>query len=119
MLITIFMSFYNKSINYMNKSKNNKSQKNRSKKLKCVLEKNDITYSCMSELANIWKKEFNGKYKITKYKVYFKLNNNTAILDIDKDTSLTRIIYNDKHISVNLENNPYKVLQKIKRLLIV
>ncbi len=118
MLITIFMQNYNKSINYMNKYKNNKSQKNKSQKLKCKLEKNDITYSCMPELANIWKKEFNGNYKITKYKVYFKLNNNTAILDTDKDTSLTRIIYNGKHISVNLENNPYNVLQKIKRLLI-
>ena len=32
MLITIFMSFYNKSINYMNKSKNNKSKNNKSQK---------------------------------------------------------------------------------------
>ena len=40
----------------MNKSKKNKSKKNKSKKVECKLEKNDITYSCMSELANIWKK---------------------------------------------------------------
>ncbi len=87
------------------------------KNIKCVLPKNNITYTCSPSLQDIWKHTFKGKYKTSKYKITFKLNNKTAILDTDKDTSLTRIIYNDKHIPVNLEHKPYTVLRKIKNLL--
>jgi isocitrate lyase len=91
--------------------------KNTLKKIKCMLPKNKITYNCTPSLTHIWKTKFKGKYKTNKYKTTFKLNNKMAILDTDKDTSLTNIIYDGKQISVNLERNPYKVLQKINNLL--
>ena len=91
--------------------------KNTLKKIKCILPKNNITYICTPSLQHIWKTKFKGKYRTSKYKIKFTLNNKTAILDTDKDTSLTRIIYNGKHIPVNLEHKPYTVLRKIKNLL--
>jgi len=87
------------------------------KGIKCVLPKNNITYKCVPTLQSVWKNIFKGQYKTKKYKTYFKLNNKVAILDTDKDTSLTQLIYNNKKQTVNLEVNPYKVLIKIKRLL--
>ena len=97
----------------------NKSQKNKTKKIKCVLANNNDFYVCTPTLEHVWKTQFKGTTKRKgKYKTIFKLNNNTAILDTDKDTSLTRIIFKDKKIHINLENKPYKVLEKIKRLLL-
>ena len=97
----------------------NKSQKNKTKKIKCVLPNKSDFYICSPSLEYVWKTHFKGTTKRKgKYKTIFKLNNNTAILDTDKDTSLTRIIHKEKKIHINLENNPYKVLEKIKKLLV-
>ena len=91
---------------------------NTRKKIKCILPKNSIFYECTPSLKEVWKKQFNGTTRNKgKYRTVFKLNNKIAILNTDKDTSLTQLIYNSKHMSVNLESNPYKVLLKIKNLL--
>lgn len=40
----------------------------KTRKIKCILPKNEILFNCSKSLTSIWKNEFKGKYKIKKNK---------------------------------------------------
>ena len=88
----------------------------KTRKIKCTLPKNSITYKCNPSLTSIWKNEFNGTYKKTKYNIYFTFHNKTVCLHTNKDSSSTWLIHGDNYIEVYLERNTYSLLKKIKKL---
>ena len=86
-------------------------------KITCKLPNNRITYKCTPSLTSIWKNDFNGTYKITKYDIYFTFNKKTVRLHTNKDSSSTWLLYDNKYIEVYLDINPYKILKKIMKIM--
>jgi hypothetical protein len=102
--------------------KTRKTNSPKTRKIKCVLPKNEILFKCSKSLTNIWKNEFKGKYKIKKTKlvhdIEFMLNKKVAILRTDLDMSITYLIFKGKKLRANLETEDgYEILKRIKRLL--
>lgn len=93
----------------------------KTRKIKCILPKNEILFKCSKSLTSIWKNEFKGKYKIKKTKlvhdIEFMMNKKVAILRTDLDTSTTHLFFNGKKIRADLETDGYEILKRIKRLL--
>jgi hypothetical protein len=94
----------------------------KTRKIKCILPKNEILFKCSKSLTSIWKNEFKGKYKIKKtklvYDIEFMMNKKVATLRTDLDMSTTYLIFNEKKIRANLETEDgYEILKRIKRLL--
>ena len=104
------------------KTKKIKTNSPKTRKIKCVLPKNEILFKCSKSLTSIWKNEFKGKYKIKKTKIFhdieFMMNKKVAILRTDLDTSITWLVFNGKKLRADLETEDgYEILKRIKRLL--
>ena len=104
------------------KTKKTNNPRNKTRKIKCVLPKNEIMFKCSKSLTSIWKNEFKGKYKIKKTKlvndIEFMMNKKVAILRTDLDTSTTHLVFNGKKLRANLDTEDgYEILKRIKQLL--
>jgi len=104
------------------KTRKTSKPRNKTRKIKCVLPKNEIMFKCSKSLTSIWKNEFKGKYKIKKTKMFhdieFMMNKKVATLHTDLDTSITYLFFNGKRLRANLETEDgYEILKRIKQLL--